>query len=163
MSETTDHLETFLRDHHTLIEATLRLVRRHLEHGEWEPSQRLVEPLAPRLQAELSELEELMERHGVSARKTDELLTWLAEKFGRLKLNDRLVSRSALSEVTELEALAMTSRAREMFWRGLPPHLTGPGEAAASLGAAAREDAIACERVHRDALVRALPPEAEVG
>ena len=46
-------------------------------------------------------------------------MTWLAERFGRLKLNGHLLTRSPLSEVTELEALSLCAEARRLFWKSL--------------------------------------------
>ncbi|MFJ6793558.1 hypothetical protein [Streptomyces sp. NPDC091268] len=46
-------------------------------------------------------------------------LGWLAEKAGRLKLNGRVVSRSPLSDVIELEGLRLGVEAKACAWRSL--------------------------------------------
>ncbi|MFK0045944.1 hypothetical protein ACIQU4_17825 [Streptomyces sp. NPDC090741] len=46
-------------------------------------------------------------------------LGWLAEKAGRLKLNGRLVSRSPLSDVLELEAMRLGVEGKACAWRSL--------------------------------------------
>ena len=44
---------------------------------------------------------------------------WVAEKLGRLKLNDTLVTYSLLSRVIELESLTAGAYARVMLWDNL--------------------------------------------
>ena len=46
-------------------------------------------------------------------------LAWVAEKVGRLKLNGRLLSRSPLSPLLELEALEVGIYGKRLLWEGL--------------------------------------------
>ena len=48
--------------------------------------------------------------------KAKQSAAWLAEKLGRFKLNDSLLSYSELSRVVELETLAAAAQERISFW-----------------------------------------------
>ena len=55
----------------------------------------------------------------VPVRRYKEVLGWVAEKAGRLKLNGRVLSRSPLSRVVELEAMLLGIEGKAALWRTL--------------------------------------------
>ena len=112
-------LPIYLNDHLALATAGRDLARRTAkQNAEGEFGAFLV-PFAGAVEADLKQLEDVMERLGVKRDPVKAGATWLGEKLGRLKLNGRLVSYSPLSRVIELEGLMAGSRARATLWRTL--------------------------------------------
>jgi len=76
-----------------------------------------------RLTAEIEEdraaLIAMMAALGVPRRRYKTTLAWLGEKLGRLKLNGRIVSRSPLSPLIEVEALRLGVEGKALGWRVL--------------------------------------------
>ena len=74
-----------------------------------------------RLTAEVEEdrdaLLGFMRALGVPVRQYKVAAGWVAEKVGRLKLNGRLLSRSPLSDVIELEGLHLGVQGKAAGWR----------------------------------------------
>ena len=157
MSKQKDYFNTYMQNHRTLLLATKRLLERRLDESEWSQAESL-EPMRVHVQRELDALEALMARHGLEESAATDALVWLGEKLGKLKLNGHLASRSPLSEVTELEALALTSQARMLFWRSLadtPPWTQTP-ETIGEFEHHAQLDCAQCSSLHGMALRRAL-------
>lgn len=69
--------------------------------------------------ADLDALLELMDTLGVEPSQLKVGLASAAEKLGALKLNGRVVQRSPLSTVVELEAMQMAVRAKRSLWETL--------------------------------------------
>lgn len=74
-----------------------------------------------RLTAEVEEdrdaLLTIMQQLGFPVRQYKIVAAWVAEKAGRLKLNGRLLSRSPLSDVIELEGLHLGVLGKAAGWR----------------------------------------------
>jgi hypothetical protein len=70
-------------------------------------------------EAHRAKLEDVMARLEVRRDQVKVGAGWLAEKFGRLKLNGRLFEYSPLSRVIELESLTLAAQGRESLWRAL--------------------------------------------
>ncbi|HEX2030016.1 MAG TPA: hypothetical protein VHL78_01255, partial [Actinomycetota bacterium] len=65
------------------------------------------------------ELEALMDRLGIVRNPIKTRAAWAAEKVGRLKLNGRLLRRSPLSLLEELEVLQLGVEGKLAMWRAL--------------------------------------------
>lgn len=61
----------------------------------------------------------IMGRLGVTANPVRMALGWFGEKLARLKTNGRLLSRSPLSSLLELEAMALGVEGKAAGWRSL--------------------------------------------
>ncbi|SDH05152.1 Carbon monoxide dehydrogenase subunit G [Lentzea fradiae] len=60
-----------------------------------------------------------MHEVGVESRPHKAAIGWLSEKAGRLKLNGRVLGRSPLTDVVELEGLRLGIEAKSAMWRTL--------------------------------------------
>jgi len=80
-------------------------------------------PFLKKLAAEIEEdersLRMIMDRFGVKPNPVKDSGAWLAEKFGRLKLNGSLTGYSDLSRVVELEGLTVGIMGKLALWRSL--------------------------------------------
>lgn len=56
---------------------------------------------------------------GIDVSRIKAALGWFAEKVGRIKLNGRLLSRSPLSSLIELEAIRLGVEGKAAVWRTL--------------------------------------------
>lgn len=75
--------------------------------------------LADDVEADRKELLDVMHVLGVAPRPHKAAIGWLAEKAGRLKLNGRLLGRSPLSDVLELESLRLSIESNGAMWKAL--------------------------------------------
>jgi hypothetical protein len=112
-------LAIYLRDHHAGASAGAALAQRAarngagLEHGD-----ELAE-IAREIGDDRKTLERLMARLGVRPSAIKVAAARAGEVAGRLKLNGRLVQRSPLSNVVELEALALGIVGKRKLWESL--------------------------------------------
>jgi hypothetical protein len=110
-------LGIYLNDHLAGATGGLELFRRATS------SHRATEagPVLERLMQEVAEdreaLERIMTSLDVAIRQYKVVGGWLAEKAGRAKPNGRLLSRSPLSSVVELEGLRLGVLGKEGLWR----------------------------------------------
>jgi hypothetical protein len=112
-------LSTHLNDHLALATVAVELAFRAagaMADRPWGPT---VTALPAELEAERQAVLAVMKACEVGRDRVKELAAWAGEKAGRLKTNGRLTSRSPLSDVVELEALAMLLLGLRGFWRGL--------------------------------------------
>ena len=79
----------------------------------------VLDPLAREIQEDQASLREMMAALGVPVRLYKTLAAWAGEKVSRLKLNGRLVTRSPLSRVVELEAMRLGVEGKAAGWRTL--------------------------------------------
>ncbi|ACU38634.1 hypothetical protein KCV87_31355 [Actinosynnema pretiosum subsp. pretiosum] len=75
--------------------------------------------LAEDLERDRDALVRIMTRLRVPVRRHKVAGAWLAEKAGRAKLNGRLLSRSPLSDVVELDGLLTALSTKSALWRSL--------------------------------------------
>ena len=119
MAEVPQLLHTYLQDHHAGATAGLELARRSAG-SEAETDYR---PELSRIADEIAEdresLERVMSELGVGASTLKDVAGWTAEKLGRLKLNNSLLSRSPLSRVVELEGLLIGVTGKLALWQSL--------------------------------------------
>jgi len=116
MSDT--RLRIYLNDHLALTLGELELVRRCAESNPGELGE-FLQSMTPELVAERRMIEEMLRRVDGVPNVVKEGLAWLAEKFGRLKLNDGLLEYTDLSRLIELDTLHATAFARCCFWENL--------------------------------------------
>jgi carbon monoxide dehydrogenase subunit G len=109
----TELLGIYLNDHLTGTTASTELARRI---SRTHPELRV---LADDIEADRKELLDFMRQAGVESRPHKEALGWLTEKAGRLKLNGRVLGRSPLSDVIELETLRVGIEGKIALWRTL--------------------------------------------
>ncbi|MGZ3144159.1 SRPBCC family protein [Lentzea chajnantorensis] len=109
----TELLGLYLNDHLTAEAASTELARRI---SRTRPELRA---LADDVESDREELLDVMRGYGVEPRAARAAIGRLAEKAGRLKLNGRLLSRSPLSDVLELEGLRLAVEGKAALWRTL--------------------------------------------
>jgi len=112
-------LGIYLNDHIALVTAGVELARRFARaEGEWAGNGKL-DRLAEELAEDRDALVDMMRTLGEPARPTGRWAGRLLEKAGRLKLNGRLLNRSPLSRVVELEGLRLGVEGKVAAWRTL--------------------------------------------
>ena len=116
---TPDLLGIYLNDHLAGSTGGLELFRRAARSQRDTPAGAPLARLAADVAADRAALLDLMAALGVRPQRYKRYLAWAAEKAGRLKLNGRLVRRSPLSGVLELEALVMGVEGKDAGWRTL--------------------------------------------
>lgn len=109
----TELLGIYLNDHLTGAMASSELARRI---SRTHPELRV---FADDVEADRQELLGVMSELGVEQRPHKAAIGWLTEKAGRLKLNGRLLGRSPLSDVLELETLRVGIEGKAALWRVL--------------------------------------------
>ncbi|MFS8099526.1 SRPBCC family protein [Lentzea alba] len=109
----TELLGIYLNDHLAGAMAGTELARRiSRTHPE-------LRQLADDVEADRRDLLDVMRAFGVEPRPHKAAIGWLTEKAGRLKLNGRLLGRSPLSDVVELETLRIGIEGKAAMWRAL--------------------------------------------
>ena len=118
-----DLLSTYLRDHFAGATGGLELAKRI--------AQQLPEPAMDEIAAEIESdrdtLRDVMSALDVSPSTLKVGMGWVGERVGRLKLNQRVLGRSPLSDVLELEGLIIGISGKLQLWRALA--LIAPTEA----------------------------------
>ena len=110
-------ITTYLQDHHAGSAAGVNAFRR-VAAGHSEPEVReAVGRIAEAVAQDQASLEELMASLGVKPAPLKDLPARAAEKAARLKPNERLQSRSPLSDIEELEGLVAAVHAKGLGWR----------------------------------------------
>ncbi|MFD8205913.1 hypothetical protein ACFV2S_05850 [Streptomyces sp. NPDC059695] len=112
-------LRVYLRDHYAGSAAGDALVRRTARaHGPG-PAGRRLPALADEIAEDRESLVGIMTSFRVPVPRARALVARCAEKIGRAKPNGRLVARSPLSGVLELEALRLAAAGKLALWRSL--------------------------------------------
>ncbi|MGW7004010.1 hypothetical protein ACWGCW_14610 [Streptomyces sp. NPDC054933] len=116
---TSSPLGTYLNDHLAGATGGVEMLRRaakaHRHDGLGRDLAELAEDVAQDRRALLG----IMASLGIPVRRLGVAMGWLAEKAGRLKLNGRLLSRSPLSDVMELELMRLGVEGKALGWRTL--------------------------------------------
>ena len=100
----------YLRDHHAASAGGVALAARALG---------AFHPLAKQIAHDREALENIMRQLGVEPSALKVGAVRMAERLGRLKLNGRILRRSPLSRVVELETLVVGVRGKEALWTAL--------------------------------------------
>jgi hypothetical protein len=112
-------LGIYLNDHHAGAVGAIELARRTIAGEKDGPAAEFLRGFVSEIEEDRAELLGVMKRLGVTPNPIKSAGAWAAEKLGRLKPNGRLVSRSPLSLVEELELLQAGVEAKGAMWRAL--------------------------------------------
>ncbi|MFI6146963.1 hypothetical protein [Streptomyces sp. NPDC051109] len=118
-------LTIYLNDHLAGASGGVALIRRMARNHRGTPAGPRLAELAEQITEDRESLREIMTALDVPAQWSRVVLGRLAEKAGRAKLNGRLVRRSPLSDVLELEAMRLGVEGKASVWRSLSA-LAGP-------------------------------------
>jgi uncharacterized protein (UPF0548 family) len=123
-------LAIYLRDHHALLIALQQLARRMSSAGRAEEHRAFAAEIALLTFDDRACLEAFLGRLDSAPSRTRQSAVWTAERLGRLKLNGRVVRRSPLSAVTELEGCRLLLVSNRDLWAGLAHLSIAPPDAA---------------------------------
>jgi hypothetical protein len=112
-------LGIYLNDHLGGATGGLELARRTAGAHRGQPPGAELDRIAREIAEDRDTLIEVMRTLGVPVRQYKVLAGWAAERVGRLKLNGRVLERSPLSSVIELEGLQLGVRGKWALWRTL--------------------------------------------
>jgi len=108
-------LAIYLRDHHAAGLAGARVAERVGRDSGNDDLRRV----ASEIQQDLVVLEGIMSRLGVAPDRVKDTFSRIAERLGRMKLNGRLLRRSPLSDLLELETLVVGISGKQALWVSL--------------------------------------------
>jgi len=120
-------LNLYLNDHLALMVGELGLAGRCESSNRGTPLGDFLRRLEVEIAAQKSIVSDVIRRLGGRESLPKKGTAWLAEKLGRLKLNDSLLRYSDLSRVIELEVLSAAAQERVSLWDTLDA-VTGPDE-----------------------------------
>ncbi|MFG3193186.1 hypothetical protein [Streptomyces omiyaensis] len=109
----------YLNDHLAGAAGGAALARRVSRSHRSRPSGPRLAELATEIAEDRESLREVMRALDVPVRRTKTLIFRLAEKTARIKPNGRLLRRSPLSDLLELEALRLSVEGKLAWWRTL--------------------------------------------
>jgi hypothetical protein len=114
-------LDLYLIDHLTAATGGVRLAERARDqhHGRDDELHRLLSTLTEEIRDDRAELRRMVDRVGATPDPVKLVAAVAGELVGRLKLNGRLVRRSPLSSLVELEGLAIALRGKRCGWTAL--------------------------------------------
>jgi hypothetical protein len=115
----TSLLGIYLNDHLAGATAGTELARRMARSHRGREDGGPLNRLATEIAQDRSALLNIMAALGVTVRAYKVGAAWIGEKAGRLKFNGRLLSRSPLSDLEELEILRLGVEGKAAGWRTL--------------------------------------------
>lgn len=160
MADVSDMLRTYLQDHHAGSTAGLELARRAAGSNTDSDYGPELERIADEIAADRETLEQVMEGLGVKASTIKDAAGWTAEKLGRLKPNNSLLSYSPLSRVVELEGLVIGVTGKLALWESLRAAI---GESLDGIEFATMSERAADQRSRLEALRKRAAAEAFAG
>jgi hypothetical protein len=140
-----DLLGIYLNDHLAGATAGMELARRAAKAAKAGDTAGPLRTFAAEVTEDRRALLDMMAALGVPVRSYKVWSAWIGEKAGRFKLNGRLLTRSPLSDLLELEILRLAVEGKAAGWRTLRT-LAGPGR---KLDAGRLDELIS--RAHRQA------------
>lgn len=112
--------QLYVKDHFAGAVGGTELCKRAATREKGSPFGVPLEELSADIEHDLQHLREVAETMGADPKAlVKESLAWFAEKLGRLKLNGRIVERSPLSLVLELELLQGAVMSKRAVWQTL--------------------------------------------
>ena len=117
-------LAIYLQDHQAAGIAGARLARRVATAGANRTSD--LQRVASEITEDLGALEGIMRDLGVEPHRAKDTFARMGERLGRLKLNGRVLRRSALSDLLELETLRIGITGKRARWVSLAASSNGP-------------------------------------
>ncbi|MFF7177595.1 hypothetical protein [Streptomyces sp. NPDC008121] len=112
-------MAVYLNDHLAGASAGVQLARRMTRAHRGRAFERQLAGLAEEVREDRRTLCRLMEVLGVPRRRSRAAAGWAAERLGRFKFNGRVLTRSPLSDVLELEAMRLAVEGKADCWRSL--------------------------------------------
>jgi hypothetical protein len=109
----------YLNDHLAGSRSGLDLARRLANTHRSTEAGAVLQRVATQVAEDREALLQIMAALDVPASRPKALGGWIAEKLGRLKLNGRLIGRSPLSSVLELETMLLGVQGKAAGWRTL--------------------------------------------
>jgi hypothetical protein len=113
------YLAIYLNDHLAGSVAGIELAKRAAGNNEGTPVGEFLEQLVVDIDEDRAALEAIMDELGVRKDLLKDAAAWMAEKVGRLKLNGKIIGFSPLSQLVELEGLALGVEGKLSLWRAL--------------------------------------------
>lgn len=111
-----DVITTYLQDHHAGSAGGVDAFRR-VASGHGDPQVREeVARVGEQVEEDQQSLEQIMASLGVKPAALKDLPARVGEKLARLKPNERISTRSPLSDVEELEALILAVEGKSLLW-----------------------------------------------
>ena len=123
-------LSTYLNDHLAGATGGLELVKRTASSNEGTPYEEFLTRLVREIEEDRETLKAIMDRLDIDQNQLKVSLGWMAEKVGRLKLNDQLIGYSPLSRLVEFEGLMLGVTGKMALWRALQHVAGGDGRLA---------------------------------
>ncbi|MGI8627945.1 MAG: hypothetical protein ACR2J5_15470 [Geodermatophilaceae bacterium] len=115
----TSLLGIYLNDHLAGATAGVSLIERTAAAQAGTPAGPPLAKLAKEIAEDREALVEIMSALGVGIARYKLAGAWVAERAGRLKLNGRLLERSPLSSLVELEGMKLGVEGKAALWRSL--------------------------------------------
>lgn len=122
MSESTTgtkFLGIYLNDHLAASTAGLNLMQRIVDGEPPDETRRRLRPLVGQIAQDRDSLRVIMAKLNVSESRAKKAAAWTAERLGRLKLNGRIVRRSPVTSLLELEAMRLGVEGKLAAWLSL--------------------------------------------
>jgi hypothetical protein len=114
-----EHVATYLNDHLAGSAVALEMLE-HLERGhEGSPVATFAAGLRAEIEEDRRELENLMERLGITRSPVRQAAAWLSEKLTRVKLTLEDVRGDGLRLLEAFEALSLGIEGKRLLWRSL--------------------------------------------
>lgn len=114
-----DLLAVYLTDHLAGATAGSSRMRRLAEHERSASDGAELDQVAAEIEEDRQTLDQILTAAGVSPPWHKTVSAWLAERVGLLKANGRLVRRSPLTSVLELELMRMAVTGKASLWEAL--------------------------------------------
>jgi hypothetical protein len=118
-STTSRLLKIYLQDHYAGAAGGVALFRRTASSHSDATIRTELGELAQEIAEDRDALRAVMRNLHARPARTKMLLAWIGEKTGRLKGNGRLLKRSPLSDVIDLESLIVAVRGKASGWESL--------------------------------------------
>ncbi|MGH3131451.1 MAG: hypothetical protein ACRDNX_11580, partial [Gaiellaceae bacterium] len=112
-------LRIYLNDHRAGSVIGLELAKRALASNRGNDYGRVLEDLIGEIEADRETLDGLMEMLDIPRNRPKQVVGWVAEKLGRLKLNGQIRGYSPLSRLEELEGLSLGVEGKKAMWLSL--------------------------------------------
>lgn len=121
------NINIYLRNHEAAAQAGRDLFRRASKAQRSQPWADDLRSLTSDVEDDLKSLRQMMRTLNISPDLAAGIALRLGERVARFKLNGRLLSRSPLSDLIEIEGLLDAVRAKEAGWRALRAACVLPG------------------------------------
>ncbi len=114
-----EYLKTYLNDHLAGALGGVELAKRCRSNNEGTSLAEALDRLIAEIDEDRQTLERIMEELDVPQNPVKQAATWLGEKVGRLKPNEKIKGYSDLSRLVELETLGLGVEGKASLWRSL--------------------------------------------